>query len=293
MPRPPTNHGLEKKFKSWRKGKSIKSKSGSSSLKNQIRGYERLLGKLLSSDNKDDDSTKRREELKAKIKDLKDQIENKHNVEKERDNASKSHGIRFLERQRLVRMERALLREKKEEQGLKKIAVDQAYVAHFPRDIKYMPLFRKGDRVVDDGKTLRRRAITRNRILQSILKKEERKVKWISKDQYNRVPTTWTMEEEEEMFGKKKEDAKQKKPELPQDDRFKPNVSHQKILQAGEKLQKELKKEDVDDDESSFSGGESDDDDDDDGKVEKLSVGKECRKSSTRFFLILKKKGDQ
>jgi len=268
MPRPPTKHGLEKKFKTWRKGKSNKSKS-SSCLKKQLRGHERLLGKLLSSKNNDD--TKRCEELKLKIEDMKNQIGNKKTVEKERNNASKSHGIRFLERQRLVRMERTLLRHNKDDKNLKKIALDQVYVAHFPHNVKYTPLFKKGTRMVDDWKTLRRRAITRHRILQSISKDDEEKVQWISKKQYNCIPTTWTIEKEEEMFGKKQEDRKRKRSDLPQDDRFQVSLNHQKILEAGKKFQKELDKEEEDgksDDNESVSSSFSHDSNDD--KIDKL-----------------------
>jgi hypothetical protein len=45
----PSKHGLERKFKPWRKGKSAKfqaSKKPNGSLKNQLRGQKRLLSKL-------------------------------------------------------------------------------------------------------------------------------------------------------------------------------------------------------------------------------------------------------
>lgn len=45
----PSKHGLERKFKPWRKGKSAKfeaSKKSNASQKNQLRGQKRLLSKL-------------------------------------------------------------------------------------------------------------------------------------------------------------------------------------------------------------------------------------------------------
>jgi hypothetical protein len=46
----PSKHGLERKFKPWRKGKSAKfegsSKKPNGSLKNQLRGQKRLLSNL-------------------------------------------------------------------------------------------------------------------------------------------------------------------------------------------------------------------------------------------------------
>ena len=58
MPRPPSKHGLERKFKPWRRGKSAMSKVTSNdgshskkpkgSLRHQLRGKERLLAKLLN-----------------------------------------------------------------------------------------------------------------------------------------------------------------------------------------------------------------------------------------------------
>ena len=50
--KPPSKHGLERKFKPWRKGKSAKFdtvKKSNASQKNQLRGQKRLLSKLESS----------------------------------------------------------------------------------------------------------------------------------------------------------------------------------------------------------------------------------------------------
>ena len=49
----PKKHGLDKKYKSWRRGKSVNATCGAS-LKNQLRGQKRLLSKLRNSN---DDKT--------------------------------------------------------------------------------------------------------------------------------------------------------------------------------------------------------------------------------------------
>ena len=93
---------------------------------------------------------KRIEELRNGIALLKDQIAQNEQKEKERRNAVESHGVRFLERQRLVRMERTArktIEGSQLENELVRIALDQVYVAHFPHDVsKYQPIFRKGVR---------------------------------------------------------------------------------------------------------------------------------------------------
>ena len=64
MARPPTKHGLERKFKPWRRGKSSDKKKSNTvvgsdkqrnnaSLKNRLRGQKRLLAKLQKHDNDD------------------------------------------------------------------------------------------------------------------------------------------------------------------------------------------------------------------------------------------------
>ena len=230
MPRPPSKHGLEKKFKAWRRGKS-KNSSTSSSLKQQLRGHERLLAKI------PEEESERRRELMEKIEQTKAEIASKEFVSKERQNATKSHGIRFLERQRLVRMERAVRKSSNNEKELFKIALDEAYVAHFPHDIRYLPLFKNGNvRAVDEGKVLFRRAVTRNRILKEL--GSEERVNWISEDQYERLPPSWTIQLEQETFGGKREKLKVAKPDV--DDRFSLSKEHEQVLEAAEKIENEL-----------------------------------------------------
>lgn len=205
MPRPPSKHGLEKKFKPWRKGKSNTAAKKKSCPKNQLRGQVRLLAKFESNSDPD-----KRKELEESIFALKKEIADKEGIEKERQHAQQSHGVRFLERQRLFRMEKAVRKliddandtneQASYQQELNRIALDQVYVAHFPHDQKYAPLFRKGARSIDDKRTLTRRVFTRSRILREL--KKEDMVDWISKDQYKRLPKQeWTTEMETETFG--------------------------------------------------------------------------------------------
>jgi hypothetical protein len=123
-------------------------------------------------------------------------------------NAQKSHGARFLERQRLVRLERNVrknpnLSDATKEAEFFKIALDMAYVAHFPHDVvKYMPIFHKGTRVVDSGRHLNRRAVTRKRVLANAGTGAEPRVSWISSEMYNRLPQQeWTLKLETATFG--------------------------------------------------------------------------------------------
>ena len=92
----PSKHGLERKFKSWRKGKSQKANKRSS-LKQQLRGLERLLAK------KGDEDDDKKVELETKIRELKEEIDSKQQVLQEKKHAERSHGARFLDRQRLTR----------------------------------------------------------------------------------------------------------------------------------------------------------------------------------------------
>jgi hypothetical protein len=200
MVKAPSSHGLDKKFKSWRKGKSENPKAKNrTSLKHQLRGQTRLLTKVTDEGH--------RVVLQKQIDELKAEIGAKEQVEQERVNAQKSHGTRFLERQRLVRLERNVrknpnLSDATKEAEYFKIALDMAYVAHFPHDVvKYMPIFHKGTRVVDSGRHLNRRAVTRKRVLANAGTGAEPRVSWISSEMYNRLPKQeWTLELETATF---------------------------------------------------------------------------------------------
>jgi hypothetical protein len=264
-----SKHGLERKFKPWRKGKSQHANKRSS-LKSQLRGFQRLLGKLEKDETNSEDVQKRRQELQEKIRAQELEIAGKQQNIQERKNAQKSHGVRFLDRQKLVRMERKLRSEQEKsgtdtnslEQQLYKIALDQVYVAHHPTDVKYMPLFQKGERVVDHSRQLYRRAMTRKRILRDLFspisneeteKKWEAEAKkstsWIGHDQYLRLTREWSIQDEEKVFGgsitrKGLSAGKDKGLVATTDDsRFSVASTHDALLQAADHIESQLDQE--------------------------------------------------
>mmetsp|Transcript_23086 Transcript_23086/g.54563 ORF Transcript_23086/g.54563 Transcript_23086/m.54563 type:complete len:456 (+) Transcript_23086:70-1437(+) len=243
----PTKHGLDRKFKPWRKGKSSNSNKRSS-LKQQLRGHERLLAKILKNAEKDpsqklgdDQKTK---DLRKKITELKQEISHKQQSMVEKKHAEKSHGQRFLDRQRLTRQEKKARKivSKDQEERLLKIALDQIYVAHHPNDVKYMPLFKYGKRVVDQSRQLFRRAVTRKRILRDI--NSTTKVSWISADQYERLPKNeWTIEDEEHHFGgsvSRSTSDNTKSIGRAEDSRFAIASKHEALLKAADQAESDL-----------------------------------------------------
>jgi hypothetical protein len=131
------------------------------------------------------------------------------------------------------------------ESQLLKIALDQVYVAHHPTDIKYAPLFRKGQRVIDTSRHLYRRAVTRRRILTS-LTKEKQTCTWISKDQYERLPVSeWTIQDEERIFGgsitrQGMKEVKKRLKEATSDSRFALAPEHNALLQMAQQIDTQL-----------------------------------------------------
>lgn len=222
--------------KTWGGGNAVKSRS---SLKNQLRGHERLLEKV--------EDEERKKDLREKIALLRQQIGERRTNDRTRENASKSHGARFLERQKLVRMERQARKKRKgattkhetdaADQELLRIALDEVYVAHYPLDVKYHPLFQKGHRIVDNGRTIVWRAITRKRALQNM----QTRVKWISEDQYERLPSEWSVDMEKDVFGTKKK-QKKKEPQL-EDSRFAISTGQEKIVEAVNQIECTLNEE--------------------------------------------------
>lgn len=245
MVKAPSSHGLDRKFKPWRKGKSQNSKRRSS-LKQQLRGLERLLNRATDKAH--------RESIDEKIRVLKEEIAAKQEVERERENAKQSHGTRFIERQKLVRMEKSSnsnpnLSTVQKEEELLKTALDQVYVAHYPMEVKYLPLFRQGVRRVDPSKVLEQRAKTRRRILSEHFPEGKRPSSgtksWISEEQYNRVAALakdkggWSVEQEREIFGEVSQKAAQSEKT---DDRF-TSPSHHALLAAAEQAEAQLDEE--------------------------------------------------
>jgi hypothetical protein len=85
MVKAPSSHGLDKKFKPWRRGKG----KTTSTPKQQLRGQLRLL-KRITDDVK-------RQEIQKSISDLEHKIQLGQQQNETRERAIKSHGKRFLE----------------------------------------------------------------------------------------------------------------------------------------------------------------------------------------------------
>lgn len=211
--RPSTKHGLEKKFKPWRKGKASSDKasgksSGSASgngsvkrptnasLKNRLRGQKRLLAKLQQNDG---DAVKNKETIdgvQQSMKQLERDIAAYETSELEKKNATKYHQVKFIERQKLTRLEKSVKRQlqnlkqsnKEEneneqqttkqisnvEHELQSIAMNQLYIAFYPTDMKYMALFTNGNnRVVDDERGQKRRMAAWNKIREGLLQESK------------------------------------------------------------------------------------------------------------------------
>jgi hypothetical protein len=283
----PTKHGLDRKFKPWRKGKSSNSNKRSS-LKQQLRGHERLLAKIEKSGN-DKEKT---EELRMKIAALKSEISQKQQSMVEKKHAEKAHGQRFLDRQKLTREVKKVKKSDSSSKGkeLLKLALDQVYVAHHPNDVKYMPLFKHGKRVVDQSRQLFRRAVTRKRILRDI--ETATKVNWIEADQYERLPKDeWKIQDEEKVFGgsvSRSNTDKKASVAKTEDSRFAMASSHEALLKAAEQAESEFLKEGdkmdtsdtseekekvakKDDDSSSSDSSSDDSSDSEDDKVDPLA----------------------
>ena len=238
------------KFKPWRKGKSTKSKKGGS-LKHQLRGLERLLAKT-----KDDDA-ERREQLTKSIQDLKQQIANKEVVEKERQNAKKSHGARFLDRQRLTRQWQ--LFEKQQRQSstsassnkeLFRLGWDMLYVAHFPHaKMSYQSLFASNKkRAQPRGRALAKLVSARQAICKVLHDDETQfaKVAWVPDTVYEEmeIPKDWTTKLEKETYGYDESESTTEKSVEVSDDRFLPTsentTAQSKVLEAAEAIEAEL-----------------------------------------------------
>ena len=91
--------------------------------------------------------------------------------------------MKFIERQKLTRLEKSVSRQLNELQGsnseeqtaalqrqLQSIAMDQLYIAFYPSNVKYMALFTNGnERVVDDERGKKRRRDVWNQIRRGLL----------------------------------------------------------------------------------------------------------------------------
>jgi hypothetical protein len=200
----------------------------------------------------------------------------------EKKNAEKAHGQRFLDRQRLTRQEKKIKnnnnnKDDEAELLLTKIALDQIYVAHHPNDVKYMPLYKSGKRVIDQSRQLYRRAITRKRILKELFWREDsvkeddtktknKRVSWIPTDQYERLTKfkEWTIQDEEQMFGGSitRENVKTStKKNQTEDSRFSTTTataSHNAVLKAAEQIESQILAEEEEEEEEAKEKGEND-----------------------------------
>jgi rRNA-processing protein Efg1 len=174
------------KFKSWRRGKSTKAKNAgkpSSSLKQQLRGLQRLQKKKLAEATEETiDDAQRKQELQQRMDALQQQVENRHASEKERLNSINSHKMRFIERQRTTRLYKQLMSQLKVERQeerrdaidheLWKVALDQIYIAHFPLDqTSYLSIFQNGSskrRLHTNNRLLYKMATCRRRVLERL-----------------------------------------------------------------------------------------------------------------------------
>ncbi|CAB9499469.1 expressed unknown protein [Seminavis robusta] len=265
MVKAPSSHGLDRKYRSWRKGKSAKAKK-QGSLKHQLRGQERLLAQVL----KRNEDQGRIQELQQRIQAIKDEVAEKESKEVVRQNSKRSHGTRFLDRQRATRLERTA-RNAKNTQELTRIALDMIYVAHFPHQQQsYRPLYRNGKKrwLIHPVS----RAMIRQKIIQDLKENNKNsfeRVKWISQDMYERVPSEWSVAQELELFDYPKGDGKDKKKETTQDNRFAISSDHDKFLEMANQLESKLDKDvpQKKKEETSDSDSSSDDDEEEPKKA--------------------------
>jgi len=184
--------------------KSAINLGNSKNLKNQLRCQRRLLKKVSSRNNKETDSAFI-EVIKQKIKDIENDIADQQRILKERKNAERYRKVKFFDRITLGRLEkkiRSKLKESYENNNLDRIKVledeleqvgnDQIYVAYFPNDTKYLSLFtRNGKRINDDEKTRIKREHIYSRISNTVDKSKITK-KWVTA--HKQVPNLKTNE---------------------------------------------------------------------------------------------------
>eukprot|EP00977_Amphora_coffeiformis_P005810 scaffold1223_cov151-Amphora_coffeaeformis.AAC.3 len=279
-----SHHGLDRKYKPWRRGKSQNAKAKKGSLKQQLRGLNRLLPKAQDDEHK--------AKIQQQIQELEAQIDGKQVVEQQKQNARKSHGVRFLERQRLTRLWQTAAKltdaDKRQEEQYR-IGLDMLYVAHYPLEVRYQPLFRKNQRILLDGRNLARRAAARSKLFKSVATLP--RMPWVPASVYEKVPESWSNVLERQTFGVVAPGSAA--PAVP-DDRFaNATADHESILQAAQAMdaaldaeeeQEETKKEPKetkvasDGDSSSSEEAESDDDDDESDGADPLEQQQVNRK---------------
>ena len=91
------------------------------------------------------------------------------------------------------------------EEALNRIALQQVYVGHYPEsEHEYVPLFDNPNGPI----ILAKRAALREQAL--LLAQSQANKDWITTDMYQRLPQTWSLEDEIAMFGGKNIHSKKK-----------------------------------------------------------------------------------
>jgi len=106
------------------------------------------------------------------------------------------HPRRTKQKQRLMKMEDKA-RDNNHPKALARIALQQVYVAYYPHDTDYVPLFDCGKDILVQRAALRQRALdsAANRAFSGEV------VDWIAEDMYGRLPEKWSIDDEIAMFG--------------------------------------------------------------------------------------------
>eukprot|EP00978_Attheya_sp_CCMP212_P004647 scaffold10109_cov51-Attheya_sp.AAC.7 len=280
----PSKHGLERKFKPWRKGKSQKKPATNSSLKNKLRSERRFLSKL------GEDNTEARATIEARIRDLEGEINGKQQVQHEKKNAAKYHQVKFFERQKLTRFAKKVQRqlaeaikegnaelEQEYRDELKVIALDQLYVAHFPNDAKYLALFGSGtQRVVDDEKTKQKRNAIRKRIAESHSNGDNTK-KWVNTDALEGKPVEDVLMQTNNKRKRDEDAAESTQKSLQADPRWNTELLEQKVQLVAKEEAKLSLSVDADAVESDDSNQEGSDNEISDGPIDKTNPRGEAR----------------
>lgn len=229
------------------------------------------------------------EELKKSIAAMRAQIAGKEIKEQEREHSKKSHGTRFLERQRLTRMEKSVRKKKGDHsQELLQIAMDQIYVAHYPLQKPYRPLFKNKQRWLHHSVS---RAQLRHTIAQDIKEKKVERVNWISEEQYARVPAEWSVTNEVDVFQYPKGGTPKDRKASTTDSRFSMSSKHETLLEAADKLESKMaKKENKKDSQNNIKN--DDDDVDTEGSSDDSSDEDETDQTASKVISPAKRKRD-
>ena len=247
MVKAPSSHGLHQKYKPWRKGKSQKTSKPSSSLKQQLRGVQRLIQRKGSNP-----------ELESKRKAIEDEIAAKQKTEIEKTNATTSHRKRFIERQRTMRMYTKLSKEKEpNEDALVALALDQVYIAHYPLDqSKYVNLYATNQQRRTDmnARTLYKIAKMRSLVLERLSQQSKlsSSSSWVPAGQYNRIARfkKWSTNQERTTFGIREVGSKvaaaSATSDTAADSRFQVSVREQDLLAKADKIVEDSGSDDSD-----------------------------------------------